>query len=231
MRYVLLWDIDGTLLTTARAGVFALAEAAREVAGVEPDIEALPTAGLTDAQVATLVLKASGAESDPTTVQQFLRVYERALPGNLGRRDGRVLPGVREILEAMRARTDVLSLLLTGNTEAGAAAKLRHYGLDGFFALGGGFCTDGGDRAEIGRRALGVAAEALGGDADLRRTFVIGDTGHDVACGRAIGARTVAVAFTYTPEVLRAHDPWRVLSELPRPDQFVRTLGLDEAAR
>ena len=228
---VLLWDIDGTLLTTARAGVFALSQAAVEVAGADPDIAALPTAGLTDAQVAACVLEAAGAPVDPETVQRFLRAYERALPERLAWREGRVLPGVREILEAMSARTDVLSLLLTGNTEAGAAAKLRHYGLDGYFALGGGFCVDGGGRAEIARRALGVAADQLAGDVDLRRTFVIGDTGHDIAAGREIGARTVAVAFTFTPDELREHDPWLVLDVLPAPEQFVASLGLDDPAR
>ena len=222
--HVLLWDIDGTLLTTARAGVFALTAAAQEVCGSEPDLDALPTAGLTDAQVAALVVDACGHDPDDATVQRFLRVYERELPDRLSWRQGQVLPGVAENLAALTARDDVVNLLLTGNTEAGAAAKLAHYGLDHFFPLGGAFCTDGGERAGMARRAVALAAEHLGRAVDPDRTYVIGDTVHDIACGQAIGARTVAVAFTHTAEELA--DAWLVLDGLPEPEAFADALGL-----
>ena len=227
--YVFFWDIDGTLLSTARAGVFALVAAAQELCDVEPDLDALPTSGLTDAEVARLVLVSCGGEGDDATVQRFLRAYERALPECLGRREGHVMPGVREILEAFESRDDVTSLLLTGNTEAGAAAKLRHYDLDRYFPDGGSFCIDGGERAEIARRAVAMAGERLDAELDLSRTFVIGDTRHDIACGKAIGARTVAVAFTQPAEELRAEDPWLLLDAFPEPEQFARSLGLAPA--
>src|SRR6266542_6339850 len=99
MSYVLFWDIDGTLLTTARAGVFALEEAAREVGGVEADFSELFTAGLTDAEVAAVAMKTAGHEASPDDVVAFLRSYEAHLPGRLHRRRGSVLPGVVEILE------------------------------------------------------------------------------------------------------------------------------------
>jgi phosphoglycolate phosphatase-like HAD superfamily hydrolase len=126
MTHVLFWDIDGTLLTTARAGIFALQEAAREVCGAAPDFSALHTSGLTDSEVATLAIRTVGASDDPATVSAFLRAYERHLPDNLHRRKGRVLERVIEVLDDVAARPDTHSLLLTGNTRAGAAAKLRH---------------------------------------------------------------------------------------------------------
>lgn len=61
------------------------------------------------------------------------------------------------------------------------------------------------------------------------RVFVIGDTPHDVRCGQAIGALTVAVASgSYGVEELAATDPWLVLEQLPEPERFVELLGLDE---
>jgi phosphoglycolate phosphatase-like HAD superfamily hydrolase len=129
-----------------------------------------------------------------------------------------VLPGVREILEHLRACPDVCSLLLTGNTEAGGHAKLRHYGLDAYFAHGA-FADGLADRPAIARRALTRARELLGPDLPAGRTYVIGDTPHDIRCAREIGARAIAVATGGSPLAdLSRHDPWWVLERLPAPE-------------
>ena len=126
-----------------------------------------------------------------------------------------------------RAAPTSISLLLTGNTAAGAKAKLEHYGLARYFA-GGAFCVDGDDRPSIARRALTVAAERVGGPIDPASTFVIGDTPHDVRCGKEIGARTVAVASgTYALDELEREDPWLALAGLPEPAEFAELLMLD----
>jgi phosphoglycolate phosphatase-like HAD superfamily hydrolase len=131
------------------------------------------------------------------------------------------------ILEELRGRTDVLSLLLTGNTPAGAKAKLEHYGLARYFA-DGAFCIDGDDRPRIAGRALSVAAEHAAGAVEPDHVFVIGDTPYDVLAGKQIGARTVAVASgTYMLAELSAHDPWLALESLPSPGRFRELLGLD----
>jgi phosphoglycolate phosphatase-like HAD superfamily hydrolase len=223
---VLFWDIDGTLLTTKRAGVFALEEAAREVCGTAPDFAHLKTAGLTDHEVAVLAITDSGADASPELASAFLRAYERHLPDRLGWRQGGALPGVVAILDELEDRPDVVSLLLTGNTPVGAKAKLEHYGLARYFA-GGAFCVDGDDRPGIARRALTVAAEHAGGSVDPQSTYVIGDTPHDVRCGNEIGARTVAVASgSYSVAELSADDPWLALERLPPPARFIELLML-----
>lgn len=224
---VLFWDIDGTLLTTQRAGLFALEEAAREVCGTSPDFAALQTSGLTDHEVAVLAIRECGGEDTPETASALLRAYERHLPERLGWRQGGPLPGVVEILDALHGRDDVVSLLLTGNTAAGAKAKLEHYGLAEYFA-GGAFCVDGDDRPEIARRALEVAADHAGASVDPESTYVIGDTPHDIRCGQGIGARTVAVASgSYALDELERHDPWLALERLPSPARFAELLMLD----
>jgi phosphoglycolate phosphatase len=225
VTHVLLWDIDGTLLTTGRAGVFALEEAALVTTGAPADLAAMHTAGLTDAEIAALILEAAGAPTEPDDVSRFLREYEKHLPDRLHWRQGRVLDGVRELLGVLQERRDVLNVLLTGNTRAGAAAKLAHYGLDGFFVQGA-FADDAHDRAGIAARAVELARESAPFDVDLERVYVIGDTPRDIDCAQAIGARSIAVTGTYTAEALQEAGAWLVLDGLPDPARFAEIVGL-----
>jgi phosphoglycolate phosphatase len=224
----LFWDIDGTLLLTARAGVFALEEASEEVLGERVDLATMQTAGLTDYEIVQAICRAQGVD-DPAVPMEFLAAYERLLPERLHWRKGRVLPNVRENLDALAARDDVVNMLLTGNVACGAEAKLRHYRLWQYFGAGGAFSTEGCDRPGIARRARELAAEHGGEVPPGDRMVVIGDTPHDVRCGQAIGARTVAVATGpgYGLEALQACEPWAAMEELPPPPELERLLGLD----
>ncbi len=224
----LFWDIDGTLLDTARAGIFAWEEAIREVLGNEPAMADMKTAGLTDAEIALEVAAAHGHDNDPRRAGELLRSYTEHLPERLGWRQGRVLPNVRENLEALAQRDDVITMLLTGNVAAGAQAKLRHYGLWDFFGAGGGFSVEGADRPSIARQARELAAEHGGEAPSGEQMVVIGDTPHDISCGKAIGARTLAVATGpgYALDELRACEPWAALTELPAPAELTKLLGL-----
>jgi len=217
---VLFWDVDGTLLTTARAGVFSLEDALEQVTGVRADLQGMATAGLTDYAIAEEALRRVGRPADEPTVQEFLRVHGAQLPSYLSRREGHVMPRVREVLEALDGRDGVANLLLTGNIEAGAYAKLAHYELDRFFHAGGAFCVGPGDRTEIARRALPLANGA-------KTVWVIGDTPADVACGKAIGAHTLAVASgSYDVEALAAAEPTAVVESLPDTAAFSRLVGV-----
>ncbi|MBI4886430.1 MAG: HAD family hydrolase [Acidobacteria bacterium] len=217
---VLFWDIDGTLITTGRAGMFAWNDSVREIIGREFDLRTeMRTAGLTDYQIAARTFEVLGVDPEPALVERMVRRYEELLPSSLPRRNGCVLPNVREILEHLRDRSDVRSYLLTGNTRGGARAKLTYYGLMDFFP-DGAFADDMGDRSAIAQRALALARDA--GPVSDHAVFVVGDTPHDITCAAAIGARTIAVATGgYTLEELRAHGPWQVFAELPPADRFV----------
>ena len=223
---VLLWDIDGTLLSTARAGVVALERAALELTGRRPDLATLRSAGLTDGQLAARILEALDAPAGAGEIAAFLAAYERELPGVLGLRKGHVMPGVREVLEDLEGDPAVLSLLLTGNTEAGAHAKLAHYGLARHFGHGGAFCVDDGARAGIAARAIARAEAHHGAAIEPERTLVIGDTAHDVDCARAVGVRCLAVATGgATAAELEAAGAWTVVDRLPAPPAFRALIG------
>lgn len=227
MKTVLFWDIDGTLLTTKRAGVFALEKAAGEVVGRDVDLDQLTTAGLTDREIAAEILRSYQVEPQPDKVDRLLERYADYLPASLHRKQGQVLPGVREILEHLQSREDVISLLLTGNIRAGAKAKLTHYGLDSFFVgMPGSFADENADREEIARQGLTIAQQILE-TVHPDRVYVIGDTHHDIRCGKAIHARVIAVATgAYSVEELQQYDPWWVTPQLPEPSQFIQKIGL-----
>ena len=216
---ILFWDIDGTLLTTGKAGVPAWEAAVREVTGRDFELSSIRVPGLTDFQIAVRTFELLGFDADDATLRRMVRRYEELLPSTLPSKRGRVLPHVREILDTLAARRDVRSYLLTGNTRGGAAAKLTHYDLLRYFP-DGAFAEDARERASIARRALDLAHRE--GAVDPNALFVIGDTPHDIECAAAIGARTIAVATGgYTAAELEAHRPWRVFEELPPVGAFL----------
>lgn len=217
---VLFWDIDGTLLTTGRAGVPAWEAAVAEVIGREFQLSSVEVTGRTDFQIARATFDTLEIAFDETRVRDMVRRYEELLPSYLPLKQGRVLPNVREILDRLTTRADVRSYLLTGNTRGGARAKLTHYQLLDYFP-DGAFAEDFGERATIAERALELARRA--GPFSDDRMFVIGDTPHDITCAAAIAARTIAVGTggAYTVEQLLAYQPWRVFEQLPPADEFI----------
>lgn len=218
----LFWDIDGTLLTTGKAGVPAWEAAVREVTGREFALSAIRIPGLTDYQIALETLRLLGLEADAAAVARMVRRYEDLLPSLLPLRQGGVLPNVREILDHLRGRAGVRSYLLTGNTRRGGQAKLAHYDLLRYFPQGA-FAEDLGERAAIAARALALARR----EGPVDEAFVIGDTPHDIHCAAAIGARTIAVATGgYSVAELEGHRPWRVFAELPPADAFMNLIDL-----
>jgi phosphoglycolate phosphatase len=213
LRY-LFWDIDGTLLSTGRAGIFAWERAAHEVFGESVDFAQLKTAGLIDPEIARTISRRFSVAASDEQVLRVLRQYEAHLPSCLPLRQGRVLPNVTAILERLKHLEDVRSQLLTGNTRAGAAAKLGHYGLRGYF--------DGGAFDEVARCAHGLIPAAHRPGAEL---YVVGDTPHDIRCAAAIGARAIGVATgEYSVEELRSCGAWLALPQLPEPDAFLELL-------
>ena len=191
---LLLWDIDGTLVCTDGAGERSLLILIKELYGRELG-EKLPVklAGRTDVSIARDILKFLEIESTPEEERRFRDAYLERLPITLPAGKSKLHPGIAEILEAVHAHAEIHQGLLTGNHEAGAKLKLGHLGIWKYFEFGA-FADDSHIRDELGPFALRRAKEKLGIDFPPERVFIIGDTQHDVACGKAIGAKTIAVA-------------------------------------
>jgi phosphoglycolate phosphatase-like HAD superfamily hydrolase len=222
---IVFWDIDGTLLTTARAGIIAWERAVTDVFEISIDLSSLKTAGLTDTEIAASLTRTANPEASTDHFGHLLRRYEFHLPTCLPLRTGGVLPGVRSLLSHLDTLLDVRCLLLTGNTRAGASAKLSHYGLDHFFA-DGAFSDGCATRGEVATHAKEMALRAA---PSVETIFVVGDTPHDIRCGQSIGAWTIAVATgEYSDDELARHGASTVLRQLPAPHDFVHLL--DQAA-
>ncbi|BCX48942.1 haloacid dehalogenase [Haloferula helveola] len=194
-RPVKLWlfDIDGTLVDTGGAGMKALQDAALHCFGdVGPKLD---LAGSTDSGIVRGMFDHFGRDPEPSGVEGFYARYLERLESNLAGGDfpGRVLPGAVALLDLLAGRADVTVGLLTGNIEAGARAKMRHFGLDHHFGFGAYGC-DHHDRNRLGPVALARAEAHTGRSFSAAETLVIGDTPKDIACARAMGARCLAVA-------------------------------------
>jgi phosphoglycolate phosphatase len=196
MPKVLLFDIDGTLVLTGRAGVRAMNRACEQVFGHSNALDGVAVAGRTDSIILHDALRAIGHEMDEDLFARLRDAYVTLLREEIllpGEGTKAVLPGVAGLLDALRARPDVFLALLTGNFEEGARIKLEHFDLWRYFKCGA-FGDDAADRNALVPFALD-RARACGLDAIAPEdVFVVGDTPHDVACARAVGAVPVGVA-------------------------------------
>jgi phosphoglycolate phosphatase-like HAD superfamily hydrolase len=209
-----LFDIDGTLVDTGGAGMAALQEAMLEHFGREGP--ALDLAGSTDLGLLAMIAGHFGRADAAAESEGFFATYLRRLDWNLGRGGfpGRVLPGVVGLLDALAATPGITVGLLTGNIAGGAAAKMRHFGLERHFGFGAYGC-DHADRNRLGPVALDRAARHAGRSFSAEETVVIGDTPKDIDCARAMGARCLAVATgRFSVEELHGAGASRVVSTL-----------------
>jgi phosphoglycolate phosphatase-like HAD superfamily hydrolase len=212
---LVLFDIDGTLIDTGGAGRIGLQESFRAVFGVD-DIEGpvsrVRFAGKTDPTIIADIAREAGIP--PGDVEARYRELKD------------VLPGVRMLLDALKARSDVFLGLVTGNIEEGARIKLEAFGLSGHF-MDGGFASDHPERGEIAR----IAHERLSRRAGFRfpadRVMVIGDTEFDISCARANSFRAIAVESGYvTREQLEAAGPDTLLADLTDTAAVLAAMGL-----
>ena len=219
-RKLLLWDIDGTILHTGKAGETALGRAMGKLYGINRGLQGLEIAGRTDKWIVEQLLGRDGKPNGLEEVGQFLDVYVELLADELPRRNGGLHPGVLGILEEAHQRPELVQALLTGNIEKGARLKLTRYGVNHFFDFGA-FADDSSIRNELGPHAKRRAEEKHGEDFPPERIFVIGDTPHDVACARAIGAKAIAVATgSFTKRQLKDCGADAVFTDLAHPKAF-----------
>lgn len=214
---LLLWDIDGTLTRSSGAGLHALETALRLEFGLTASLADIDYSGRTDRWILRQIFAKFSLPADDATAARYLDAYVRELPAALVLRQSQVLPGVAEILARVHSHDRWAQALLTGNIERGARAKLGHHDLARYFPFGA-FADDSERRNDLGPVALRRARDFHGRDFPAHRVLVIGDTPHDIACGRVIGAQTVAVATGLHPLAeLQSHQPTAAFATLDDP--------------
>ncbi|WP_411827098.1 HAD family hydrolase [Luteolibacter sp. AS25] len=191
--WLLLLDIDGTLIETGGQGMAALNRTARDVFG--DDGPPLNLAGSTDLGVLDSIYAHFGQEPSDELTHQFFETYHFNLRESLelDPSKGEVLDGAIELLEEFQGYAHVELALLTGNTDEGAQIKLKHYLLERYFTFGA-FGSDRADRNLLGPIALERAFAFTGRKYEADQILIIGDTPKDIACAHAIGAKCLAVS-------------------------------------
>lgn len=192
---LILFDIDGTLISSGPVALAAFSSALLDTFGTAGDIQNYRFEGRLDPIIVLELMTAAGfpratvEKKLPSALALYLDRLERALSDS----SPRLKPGVREILDDLSARPGIVNALLTGNVERGARIKLTAAGLWDYFAFGA-WGDEGPTRNDLGPVALRRAREKTGKAFLGKESVVVGDSRHDVLCGKAIGARVVAVA-------------------------------------
>lgn len=202
---LVLFDIDGTLLSAGGVSVRALEAALVETYGTAGAADRYDYSGKTDPQIVRELMR--GAGLDDATIEErrgrALERYRSRLGEWIRPEDVRPKPGILALLHSLAREPEVSLGLLTGNLEPCARLKLEPIGANPFFAFGA-YGSDDEDRYRLPPVALARALEATGIRFEGKDAVIVGDSVHDVLCGRAVGVRSVAVATGKTPPAVLA---------------------------
>src|SRR6185369_1830377 len=230
---ILLWDIDGTLIRSARPGGYKVytIPVLEEIFGTAGRLADLQVSGMTDLQIVFEALREEGISQDEILARAEILVSRlteeaRRVTGN-GTKFFEPLPGARETLETLAAHPRYQSALLTGNIGPMAQLKMELVGLDQFFTLPGAFGDESHQRRDLPERAAKRINTFLQTDLQPKQFIVIGDTPNDIDCAHHFGARAVAVGTGrfYSRDELLACKPDAWLQDLSDPELVLTTLA------
>ena len=225
---VLLFDVDGTLVTTGGVGRRALEIAFERSFGRRDACRTFRLDGMTDRAIIRTGLRAISVEPTEALIDQVVVDYLLVLAEQVAAAPDatyRLHAGMAPTLDAARARGDVAVGLGTGNIREGARIKLERVGIYDRFAFGG-FGCDAEDRTALIRRGAERGAARLGAPLEECRVVVIGDTPKDVAAARDIGAECIGVGTgSFSAEQLVAAGATRAFANLATPGAKEAVLG------
>lgn len=196
--YLILFDVDGTLISTDGAGMRAFRRAMYDVFNINIEKEAIRPDGKTDPLILKELLGYYRSLDQLSDVSQkevftrYLEFLEEELKLSQASGEVCVLSGVKDLLDALSSQAEFAVGLSTGNLEAGAMLKIGHAGLKDYFHFGG-FSSDSEDRTMLTRIGIQRGIQYVS-PASVDGVFVVGDTPFDVQHGHAAGADVIAVA-------------------------------------
>lgn len=225
MRLVL-FDIDGTLLSAGGASRRAVERALHETFDTTGPIDTWAFGGKTDPQICRELLAQAGMSC--ATVDAHLPAcldrYVAYLAEELPRASCELKPGFPILLDRLASEPEVVLGLLTGNIEAGARLKLAHFGLLHYFPIGV-YGSDHADRYQLPALAVQRAKDRFELAFAGKQVVIIGDTPHDVGCGRSLGVRSIAVATgRHRAEELAGCQPDYLFDDLSRTDEVLASI-------
>jgi len=219
----ILFDLDGTLLSTGGAGIRALDRACFELFGLKNSMAGIQPAGKTDPAIIREIFTSKLERNcTPKEMSEVQERYLHFLDDECEKAaDYNIIPGIPGLLTKLKA-LEILMGLGTGNLEAGARKKLKRSGLNPFFKFGG-FGSDSEDRVEILLAGHRRACSESGTDIPAKDTYIVGDTVRDISAARYAGFPVVAVATGSSPaHVLKEHSPDHLLTDFENPEEFIQ---------
>lgn len=222
---LVLFDIDGTILSAGRAARESVLAALERVYGWKGSHESHDFSGKTDPQIVRELIRESvGDERCEAQLAAALDTYLQELERRLTPQAVVPKPGIPELLTRLQGEPNVTLALLTGNLERGARMKLEPPGFNSYFPFGA-FGSDSADRYQLPAIAVTRAAEKTGRRFEGKSVVIVGDSVHDVACGRSLGVRAVAVATGPTRrERLEAEGPDAIFDNFADVDRAVEAI-------
>ena len=228
MTVLVLFDIDGTILLAHGAGRRAVHRAMHEVFGATgPELH--PFDGKTDPQIVQELGMLAGIEESVIAERMtpaLDRYYDHLEADILATPQAvELLPGVHALLDALESRSDVMLGILTGNIEPGASLKLRAVSIAPERFVVGAYGSDAPTRPALPAIAQSRAEKRLGTDLPGSRIVIIGDTPHDLTCGRSIGAHAIGVETgRFRAAELLPYEPLAVFADLTNTDAVVAAI-------
>ncbi|MBX7147625.1 HAD hydrolase-like protein [bacterium] len=213
-KKIFLWDIDGTLLLTGGAGVVAFERVFESLFGKKNIWDNINPDGRTDPSIVDEIFEKNfGKKASAEEQENIKNLYNKIMAEELPRSPRfRIMPMASEIIASLFSQKNTYLGLATGNYKETAFNKLKQGGFNTHAFLFGGYGCDAYERIDLTRLAHKRALQHVGEDSE---TYLIGDTVHDVRCGKAIGATVVAVCTGSTPRAqLEAENPHVVLDTL-----------------
>lgn len=218
---IILFDIDGTLLTCRGAGQLAMEAALSDVFDLQPPFQNIPCAGRTDRGIGSSIFQTFQKEDSHENRIQFRDSYLKHLPTYLTQQKATLLPGIAALLDALKDDSRIKLSLLTGNYEVAARIKLQHFGLQQRFQ-GGVFGDNHADRDRLAIDAVQQFSKAYGKQLSGQNFLIVGDTPADIQCAAAINASVIAVATgIHDQHVLAKAKPDAVLPHFSDTQQTV----------
>jgi len=225
--YLILFDIDGTLCLTGRAGWRAMNRACQDVVQVDDAMAAVEFAGRTDWSILTDIMAQYGRTLDTALLAELRDRYVRHLAEEIQHRGTGVkdvMPGINPLLDTLQERDDVALALLTGNFIEGARIKLEYFDLWKYFPCGA-FGGDAESRNDLVPIAVARAQQCGIINGEPAKVLVVGDTPNDVECALVAGALPVGVATGgYSVEDLCAAGAEVVFTDLSDTEAFLKLL-------
>jgi phosphoglycolate phosphatase-like HAD superfamily hydrolase len=227
-RYLLLFDIDGTMLLTGGTGMAAMAHVATQLFGDAFSWEGVNPAGHLDPLIFAEAAANNGLAPNDEHHRTFRDAYLRQLRVSLdaNRDKVRCMPGIAQTLALLRQREDVVLGLVTGNYSDAVPIKLAAIAVDPQWFTITAFGDEAATRPAMVELALRRYADMFGEVIDPHRAIIIGDTPRDIDCAHAHGCRCLAVATgRFSLDELRRAGADVAVSDLADPSPLLALLA------